>query len=165
MVVYPGLGIFMNVIRVSTIVIARFCISLVFLGGAVNKILHWHEMERHLMQTLTEWQAYVGFSDYLQDALTFLIPWTPLILLTATLFELIGGLSVLLGIKEKLGATLLVLFLIPATILMHQFWFIDGPGRELQLAHFLKNLSILGGLLMIILYAPSESKNSFKASF
>jgi uncharacterized membrane protein YphA (DoxX/SURF4 family) len=155
----------MHVIRVCTTVIARFFISLVFLGGAVNKILHWHETERFLMNILCEWQAHLGFSDHLQDCLTVMIPWTPLLLLMATLFELVGGLSVLLGMKEKLGASLLVLFLIPSTILMHQFWFIEGPGREVQLAHFLKNLAILGGLLMIILNAPSEPKNSFKSPF
>ncbi len=117
------------------------------------------------MSTLCEWQTHIGFSDNLQDCLTILIPWTPLLLLTATLFELVGGLAVLLGMKEKFGATLLVLFLIPSTIIMHQFWFIDGPGREVQLAHFLKNLAIFGGLLMIILYAPAESKKSFKPPF
>lgn len=90
-----------------------------------------------------------------------MIPWTPVLLLTATLFELLGGLSVLLGYKEKWGATLLALFLVPTTIIMHQFWFVEGGGRELQMAHFLKNLAILGGLILFIQQGSGQSKNPF----
>jgi len=117
------------------------------------------------MSTLSDWQAHTAFSDGLQDLLSIAIPMTPILLLVATFFELIGGLSVLLGIKEKLGATLLVLFLIPTTILIHQFWFVEGPMREMQLAHFLKNVAILGGLLMIILQGTEKSSNSYPMKF
>lgn len=155
----------MEIIRIGVTVLARFFISLIFLAGAVNKILHWHETERMLMGVLCEWQSNIGFSDRLQDCLANMIPLTPIILLIATLFELLGGLSVLLGAKEKMGATLLVLFLIPTTLLMHQFWFVEGTARELQLIHFLKNLAILGGLLMIILQGTEKPKNSFPMKF
>jgi uncharacterized membrane protein YphA (DoxX/SURF4 family) len=146
----------MNIIRSGSMGLARFFISLAFLAGGVNKIIHWHEAERALMNTFFDWQAYVGYSDLCQNALTFMIPYTQVILLVMTAFELLGGLSVLLGVKEKLGATLLILFLIPATIFMHQFWFVEGSVRELQLAHFLKNLAILGGLILILLKEPEE---------
>jgi putative oxidoreductase len=118
-----------------------------------------------LMGVLCEWQSNLGFSDGLQDCLATMIPLTPLLLLVATLFELLGGLSVLLGAKEKIGAGLLVLFLIPTTIFMHQFWFVEGTARELQLVHFLKNLAILGGLLMIILQGTEKPKHSFPMKF
>lgn len=155
----------MEVIRTFTTVLARFLISLVFLAGAANKILHWRETERSLMNTLCEWQSNIGFSDGLQDCLALLVPWTPILLITATLFELLGGLSILLGFKEKLGATLLILFLIPTTILIHQFWFIEGMAREVQITHFLKNLAILGGLFMIILQGTERPKNPFSTKF
>jgi putative oxidoreductase len=145
----------MKVIHLCLNVIGRFFISLVFLAGAVNKILHWQENERSLLNTLCEWQSNVGFSDGLNDCLAVMVPWTPLLLLVATLFELLGGLSLLIGYKDKLGATLLIFFLIPTTILMHQFWFVDGSMREMQLAHFLKNLAILGGLLLFV--SPEEN--------
>lgn len=155
----------MKVIRQFTTVLARFLISLIFLTGAVNKILHWHETERSLMNTLCEWQSNIGFSENLQDCLATLVHWAPLLLTVATLFEFFGGLSVLLGIKEKLGATLLVLFLIPTTILIHQFWFIEGMAREVQMTHFLKNLAILGGLFLILLQKTEKSNNLFPPKF
>lgn len=141
----------MKIIRICLALVARFCISLVFLAGAINKILNWHESERSLHGILCEWQSNVGFSDGMSDCLATMTRFTPVVLLTATLLEFLGSLSVLLGIKERWGAALLALFLIPATIIMHQFWFVEGSMREQQLAHFLKNLAILGGLIIIIL--------------
>lgn len=155
----------MKIIRICTTVLARFLISLVFLAGAVNKILHWHETEVSLMTTLCEWQSNIGFSDGMQDCLAVMVSITPLLLLGATLLEFIGALMVLLGIKEKLGAAFLVLFLVPVTLFMHSFWFVEGPAREIQMAHFLKNLAILGGLLMILLKRAEQPENSFNAKF
>ncbi len=165
MIVYLGLGFFMKIIRLCTTVLARFLISLVFLAGAINKIFHWHETERSVMNTLCEWQFNVGFSDNMQTCLTYIIPYAAVLLGVATLFELLGGLSVLLGIKEKCGATMLLLVLIPTTILMHQFWFVDAGAREVQMTHFLKNMAILGGLLMILLQGTEKPKNPFPTRF
>ncbi|EKE08740.1 MAG: hypothetical protein ACD_17C00018G0002 [uncultured bacterium] len=147
----------MAVIRLATTVVTRFFISLVFLAGAVNKILHWHDAEKLLLQTLSDWQAFLGSSDFFHNFLHFIIPLTPLILLVETLFELLGGLLVLLGIKEKLGALLLIFFLVPTTIIMHQFWYVDGAMRELQLIHFLKNVAIVGGLILIVLQGTTQA--------
>jgi uncharacterized membrane protein YphA (DoxX/SURF4 family) len=153
--------VFMKVIHLCFNVLGRFFISLVFLAGAVNKILHWHESERALMNTLCEWQSNLGFIDQVTDCFAVMVPWTPLILLVATLFEFLGGLSMLLGYKEKWGAVFLILFLVPATVIMHSFWFVEGAGREIQLAHFLKNLAIVGGLILFLQGGASQQANAF----
>lgn len=149
----------MTMIRQSVLVLARFLISLVFLAGAVSKVLHWHDTEKLLLKTLSEWQGYVGFSDLLHEIFSFIIPLTPLVLLIGTIFELIGGLSVLLGVKEKFGALLLIVFLLPTTLIMHQFWFAEGSQRELQMVHFLKNIAILGALILIALHGTTQKKH------
>ena len=142
----------MRIIRIGCAAIARFFISAIFLASAVNNILHWHETEKNLMGILCDWQMYIGFHEGAQHCFSFLTPWAPVLLGIATLFNLVGGLLILLGVREKLGAALLVLFLIPVTILYHQFWFIDGPARELQTIMFLKNLAILGAMILILLH-------------
>ena len=63
--------------------------------------------------------------------------------------ELAGGLMILFGFKTKAGAILLLLFTIVATLLAHQFW-IDPT----QQSHALKNLAIIGALLMILPGGP-----------
>ena len=63
---------------------------------------------------------------------------------------LLGGLSVMLGVKAKCGAWLLVLFLVPVTFYMHRFWGLTDPQSVMmQQAMFMKNVSMLGGALLI----------------
>jgi uncharacterized membrane protein YphA (DoxX/SURF4 family) len=51
----------------------------------------------------------------------------------------------LLGYKTRLGAILLILFLIPTTLVFHTDF-----SKEMQVIAFLKNLAIIGGLLMVV---------------
>jgi putative oxidoreductase len=63
---------------------------------------------------------------------------------------LLGGLSIVLGYKAKYGAWLIVLFLVPVTIMMHNFWAVTDPMmRQMQNINFMKNLSMLGAALLI----------------
>jgi putative oxidoreductase len=61
-----------------------------------------------------------------------------------------GGLSILLGYRARLGAWLIVLFLIPVTLMMHKFWTVADPMMaQIQMILFMKNVSMLGGALLI----------------
>ena len=63
---------------------------------------------------------------------------------------LAGGLSVLIGYRAKLGAWLLVLFLVPVSFALHRFWGLSDPMMaQIQRAMFLKNVSMIGGALLI----------------
>jgi putative oxidoreductase len=63
---------------------------------------------------------------------------------------LAGGLSILLGYRAKIGAWLLVLFLAAVTPMMHNFWTVTDPMmHQMQLIMFMKNISMLGGALLI----------------
>ncbi|MGA2695129.1 MAG: DoxX family protein [Terriglobales bacterium] len=62
----------------------------------------------------------------------------------------LGGLSILLGYRAKIGAWLIVLFLVCITPKMHAFWAVTDPMMyQMQLAHFMKNVSMLGAALWI----------------
>jgi putative oxidoreductase len=63
---------------------------------------------------------------------------------------LAGGLSILFGYHARLGAWLLVLFLLPVTLLMHKFWSVSDPMMaQMQQIMFLKNVTMMGGALLI----------------
>jgi putative oxidoreductase len=65
----------------------------------------------------------------------------------------LGGLSVALGYHARIGAALIVLFLIPVTLTMHNFWAVkDQMMARMHMAMFMKNLSMLGAALMIIYF-------------
>ncbi len=56
----------------------------------------------------------------------------------------------LLGYRARLGAWLLVLFLVPVTAMIHNFWAVKDPMMaQMQLGFFMANLSRLGGALLI----------------
>lgn len=68
---------------------------------------------------------------------------------------LIGGLSVLIGYRAKLGAWLIVLFLVGVTPMLHNFWAVSDPMmHQIQMVMFMKNLSMLGGALLITQFGP-----------
>src|ERR1700731_911724 len=61
-----------------------------------------------------------------------------------------GGLSILLGYRAKLGAWLIVLFLVPVSLMMHKFWTVTDPMMaQIQMILFMKNVAMLGAALLI----------------
>lgn len=70
------------------------------------------------------------------------------------LIILAGGLMVLTGWHRFVGAGLLILFLLPAAFLIHCFWKDEDPHiQALEMANFMKNLSMAGAALLIAYYA------------
>jgi len=61
-----------------------------------------------------------------------------------------GALSIMLGYRARFGAWLIVLFLVPVTVTLHAFWAApDAMMAQLQMAMFMKNVSMLGAALLI----------------
>ncbi len=85
---------------------------------------------------------FAGTQEYMA---AYGMPLTAPLLVAAIVIEIGGGLSVLLGYKARWGAAALIVFLIPATLVFHT----DFADRN-QTIHFMKNLAILGGLLLIV---------------
>lgn len=66
------------------------------------------------------------------------------------LMAVVGGLSVALGIWGDAGALVLIAFLLPVAFYMHAFWKETDPQQQAnQMAHFLKNMSMAGGALVL----------------
>jgi putative oxidoreductase len=104
--------------------IARIFLSVIFLYSGVQKILH--------------------ISGTRQFMTLHGMPLTGLFLAGAVFVEIFVGLALLLGFKARWAALTLAVYLIPTTLIFH--------GRfsdQMQIIQFLKNLAIIGGLLMI----------------
>lgn len=77
------------------------------------------------------------------------VPMASLLVPISGIIALLGSLSILLGFRAKLGAWLIVLFLIGVTPL-HKFWGISDPMmQQMQMVMFMKNVAMLGGALLI----------------
>lgn len=78
------------------------------------------------------------------------VPLASLAVPASGLLALAGGLSILLGYRAKIGAWLIVLFLVPVTFTMHKFWGVSDPAMaQIQMVMFMKNLAMIGGALLI----------------
>ena len=76
----------------------------------------------------------------------------PLFLLGAIVFEVGGGLSVILGYRARWGALALIVFTVPATLIFHNFWALEGMDQQINMIMFMKNLSMIGGLSLVAAY-------------
>jgi putative oxidoreductase len=93
-----------------------------------------------------------GFGHFTHQEIAYAaaqgIPIAGVLVPASGIMAIVGGLSVLLGFHGKLGAWLLVLFLVPVTFTMHNFWAVKDPMmQQIQMAMFLKNISMLGSAL------------------
>lgn len=79
-----------------------------------------------------------------QERLTGQLPFPTLALAGNILCCLVGAISLILGYKVRWGTVILILFLIPTTLVFHQFW--ADPSET---SAFLKNLALIGSLLYV----------------
>jgi len=97
---------------------------------------------------------FAGFSHFSSASIGYAassgVPLASVLVPLSGIIALIGGLSVIIGYKVKWTAWLLVIFLVPVTFMMHQFWTISDPMMAaVQQAMFFKNISMIGAAIMI----------------
>jgi putative oxidoreductase len=115
-----------------TLLVARLGAGAIFLISGVGKLAAWSATA-----------AFAGSKG------------VPTVLLAAaTAVEILGAISVLAGWKARWGAAALVAFLVPVTLVFHNFWAYQGAEAQLQMVQLLKNVGIGGGLLAIFAAGP-----------
>lgn len=95
-------------------------------------------------------QKIPNFNGTIQYMEAHNVPAPRILLPGAIVFLLVGVASVVLGYRARIGALLILAFLIPATFYFHDFWNLSGQEAEAQMIHFMKNLSMAGAMLFII---------------
>ena len=120
-----------QVLRGPLTVLGRLLLCTIFLMAAVgNKIPH--------------------FSDVAQVMGSVGVPAPRFLLAGAIVFLIVGSLSVIAGYKARIGAVLLLTFLVLASYYFHPFWNLEGQAQQEQMIHFMKNLSMMGAMLFIV---------------
>ncbi len=122
----------------------RFFLSAIFLTSGLAKIGGWEQNA-----------AYMASKG---------MPMIPLFLVGAIVLEVLGGISVLLGFKVRIGAAALIAFLIPASLIFHNFWTLEGAQQQMQMIMFMKNLTIMGGLLLVVGFGAGPLSLDARAS-
>jgi uncharacterized membrane protein YphA (DoxX/SURF4 family) len=68
----------------------------------------------------------------------------------ASLLLVVGGISFVVGLRPRLGVAAITVFLVPVTLIMHNFWVLEGMQRIIELHGFMGNLGLLGSALMFL---------------
>ncbi len=120
----------MELLKDLFVLLGRVCIGGMFLWAAYEKIKNWNATK-----------AYMKKMDIPQ--LEFVLP-------IAIGVKVLGALMVLLGWHAHIGAFFLLLVAIPSAIKLHGFWTQDGGERQINQALFMRDLGVIGGLLLLL---------------
>src|ERR1700722_3942559 len=111
---------------------------IVFLGRLLFALIFIMSGPRHFMSQTIAYAAAQG------------VPMASIAGPRSGLLAILGGLSILLGYRARIGAWLIALFLIGVTPMLHKFWGVTDPMmHQMQFIMFMKNVSMLGGALLI----------------
>jgi putative oxidoreductase len=122
--------------------IGRAFAGVLFLVSGINKILAF--------SYVAGWMNGAG------------IPAAGLLLVLTILLEVGGGLALITGFQARIAAAALALFLIPVTLIFHGFWHADAAEFQNQLNHFLKNVAIFGG--MLVLFGVEQQRRTARSA-
>lgn len=111
--------------------VPRILLSLLFIVGGLGFLMDFSKTVGSVAFGLTPW-GLAGLAT--------------LFAIGAIILKLGGGLMLLLNIKTSWAAWMLIIFTVFATLMFHMTW--SGAGNEMQMTAFLKNLAIIGGLLL-----------------
>jgi len=111
------------------LLLGRVLLSAIFILSGLGKLPHFHDIAGMM--------ASKG------------IPLASVALVITLLIEIGGGLLLLTGYKARYAAFVIALWLIPVTFVFHHFWGIPAEQQQDQMVNFLKNVAIMGGLLVL----------------
>ncbi|MFM2269787.1 MAG: hypothetical protein RL757_3228 [Bacteroidota bacterium] len=112
---------------------ARICISIIFFFEAYDKL--W-------FQTATK----INMTQHGLSGNQDLLMWG------GCLSLILGAFLILIGYRTNFGAILILAYWIPLTIMLNQFWIIEDHDLRRNISlHFMKNIAIVGALLMLLI--------------
>ncbi len=124
-------------LRPTTLLAGRSLLSLIFvLSGLMKLSTFSHSLE------------YLHSNGIVHGASFFLA--------VALVIEILGGFMLMTGTVARIAGLILFLYLIPVTLIFHDFWNYTGADHQMQMINFLKNLAIMGGLLSITASGPGR---------
>ncbi len=114
----------------------RIIIALLFLVAAAGKIQNWDVTINTIKEANFAWP----------EALASI----------AVVLEILGGLSLFFGYRTRFGALLLIIVIIAASLLFHDFWNAAADKVLAEKENFARNLFYLGALLLVTAFGAGR---------
>ncbi len=84
------------------------------------------------------------------------LPMAEVLLVLSIIIEIGAALTLIVGWQARLGAAALFLWMIPVTLVFHNFWAAAAAQQQFEMAMFMKNIAMMGGLLYIMAYGSGR---------
>jgi putative oxidoreductase len=107
----------------------RILIALIFLQSGIEKFVH-----------------YSGTLGYMTKAG---LPFPEVMLVASGVVETLAAIAIMIGWKARPAAIVLVIWMVPVTLIFHN----PAAGQDAMI-HFMKNVAITGGLLLLFAFGP-----------
>ena len=118
------------------LLLGRLLVAALFLQSGLTKPFAWHAA--------------------LDEIESFGLPRSSAVLAPVVAAQFVGGLGVALGLLNNVCALGLLAFMIPATLHIHGWWRYQGRQREHHFAGFFQNLTMSGGLVLLLATGPGS---------
>ena len=140
----------MNGFIVPVAYLGRVLISVLFLFTAANEVADWQGTEQFFLLQMNKWMTLYAEQSGVAHLIGELHAFLPTLLLVAVFFKVAGAFFLIFNFFVRLGALCLLAFIVPTTVIMHDFWHLSGIDKTLELSMFLKNTAVIGGLMTVL---------------
>jgi len=89
------------------------------------------------------------------------LPAVQLLLVLAIIVEVGGGSAICFGWRCRMAALVVLLFTVIVTIVFHRYWDVPADQAMVQRLMFMKNVSIMGGLVLLYSFGPGSLALTF----
>lgn len=124
-------------------VLARIMVATIFIFFGITQFME-----------IASYATRPGVIKFVNMTGQFLTP-TALAYIVAVI-DLFGGALLLVGFQTRVVSGVLFVFVVLTLYFAHDFWSMEGSARAINQAHFLKNLAIMGALLLLMTYGPGR---------
>lgn len=122
----------MNTLERFGPLIGRFLIAFIFLFAGFGKV--------------------TGFEGTVGYIASKGVPLPQLAAIAAIIVELGGGIMLVIGWNARIAAAAMLAFTAMAALIFHNFWAVPADQVQNQMIHFMKNVSMMGGLLYVVVH-------------
>jgi putative oxidoreductase len=97
------------------------------------------------------WRKLMGMDAFAASLANRRVPYATVMGWIGASAEFLGGLAILLGFATRCAALVMIVFVIVATLIGHRYWEIaDAAARRMQQSHFAKNITLIGGFVLLV---------------
>lgn len=131
----------------GALILGRILFVLVFILSGAQKLMNVQGTADQIASKVVLPEVVTTYAAQLETATSMTTPYMLAILVIV--IEIGAALMIAANLGARAGAVLLILFTLAATYYFHPFWAMEGDERQANMIQALKNLSLIGGLLVI----------------